>query len=175
MMFNFNKEKDMEKNVINNNEVVDMNDIIRIQKEYELYIDETPLVDCNMTVGEYWDRYGGGYDGYGPLEKDIEIDFTHNDKYIYLMEASCCNGIDMRKYDEEFYEYDCKCGYRLDWHGVDVKNYIGKIVLLTSVGWFEYYDENYLLRDAICEIVEDMENCAGDEWREEYCEEYDEK
>ena len=42
MMFNFNKEKDMENNVINNNEVVDMNEIIRIQKEYELYIDGTP-------------------------------------------------------------------------------------------------------------------------------------
>ena len=168
-MFNLNKEKDMENSVINNNEVVDMKDIIRIQKEYELYIDETPLVDCNMTVGEYWDRYGGGYDGYGPLEKDIEIDLTWNDKYTYLMEASCCDGIDMRKYDEEFYEYDCECGYRFNRYGEDVKKHIGKIILLTSVGWFEYYDENCLLRDAICEIIEDMESNAGDEWYEEYC------
>ena len=46
--------------MVNEKEMVDMNEIIRIQKEYDVRIFNTPLVDFNMTLGEYWDRFRFG-------------------------------------------------------------------------------------------------------------------
>ena len=162
-MFNFNKEKDMEKNVINNNEVVDMNEIIRIQKEYELYIDGTPLVDCNMTVGEYWDIHGGGDDGYDWNGKAQELNLSFNDKLYYLFDISGCCVLDIKKYDEEDYEE----GYIVN------KENIGRIAIQGFNGWFEWYDEDYLLRDAILDYILEMEECVNDnpDWIES-CQEW---
>ena len=162
-MFNFNKEKDMENNVINNNEVVDMNEIIRIQKEYELDIDGIPLVDFNMTVGEYWDRYGGDEYGYGPLEKDFEIELCGNSKFRFMEQISGCTTIDIRKYDDEWYkEGECE------------KEDIGQIAIVADDGWYEKYEDNYPLRDALCEIILDAESLLPDDWDKDYYEGWDE-
>ena len=160
-MFNFNKEEDMENNVINNNEVVDMNEIIRIQKEYELYIDGTPLVNCNMTVGEYWDSYGGGDDGYDWNGKAQELNLSFNYKLDYLFDISDCSVLDIKKYDEEDYE-----------EGYIDKEDIGRIAIKGFNGW---YDEDYLLRDAILDYILEMEDCVKNypNWIE-YCQEWDE-
>lgn len=153
----------MENNMVNEKEMVDMNEIIRIQKEYDVRIFNTPLVDFNMTLGEYWDRFrfGNPNDEYCDLmDKREEIHIFYNEKLSYLIELNDGFGFDIVKCEsEKEYEEEMEDGYMCD-----EKFDIGKVAILGSICWYEWYDSEYLLRDAIAEFILEMENSVKDDW-----------
>lgn len=145
-------------------EVYDVETIKRVQNDYELMVCHELLENCIITVGEYWDSYGGGDDGYDWNCKAQELNLSCNYKLDYLFDISNCSVLDIKKYDEEDYE-----------EGYIDKEDIGRIAIKGFNGWFGWYDEDCLLRDAILDYILEMEDCVKNcpSWIE-YCQEWDE-
>lgn len=111
-------------------------DIKKIEKKYDLLINGMPISSIEDTLIEYWTNNIGNYGG-----ESFEIDIVGNRKWERLLEDTECEYIDIANYDDEEYEDDCE-------EGDD-----DAITLKGENGWYESYDKDMLLRDALVDFI----------------------
>ena len=117
------------------------NDIKKIEKKYDLLINGMPISSIEDTLIKYWANNIGNYGG-----ESFEIDIVGNRKWERLLEVTECEYIDIANYeyddyDDEEYEDDCEEGYD------------DAITLKGESGWYESYDKDMLLRDALVDFI----------------------
>lgn len=117
------------------------NDIKKIEKKYDLLINGMPISSIEDTLIEYWTNNIGNYGG-----ESFEIDIVGNRKWERLLEVTECEYIDIAMYEseeygDEEYEDDCEEGYD------------DAITLKGESGWYESYDKDMLLRDALVDFI----------------------
>lgn len=121
------------------------NKIKRIEKKYDLMVNGMPISNIEDTLIEYWTNNIGNYGG-----ESFEIDIVGNRKWERLLEVTECEYIDIANYEyddynDEEYEDDCE-------EGAD-----DTITLKGENGWYESYDKNMLLRDALEDFITNLE------------------
>lgn len=114
------------------------NDIKKIEKKYDLLINGMPISSIEDTLIEYWMNNIGNYGG-----ESFEIDIVGNRKWERLLEDTECEYIDIAKYEYEEYE-DCD------------EEYNDEIHLKGENGWYESYDKDMLLRDALVDFISNL-------------------
>ena len=121
------------------------NKIKRIEKKYDLKVNGMPISNIEDTLIEYWHNNMSNYGG-----ESFEIDIVGNRKWKRLLEVTECEYIDIANYEyddynDEEYEDDCE-------EGSDVA-----ITLKGEGGWYESYDKDMLLRDALEDFITNLE------------------
>ena len=112
------------------------NDIKKIEKKYDLLIHGMPISSIEDTLIAYWTNNIGNYGG-----ESFEIDIVGNRKQERLLEVTECEYIDIAMSEYEEYEDDCEEGYD------------DEITLRGESGWYESYDKDMLLRDALLDFI----------------------
>ena len=119
------------------------NKIKRIEKKYDLMVNGMPISNIEDTLIEYWNNNMSNYGG-----ESFEIDIVGNSKWERLLEKTECEYIDIAmygyEYDEEEYD-DCE------------EEYDDAITLKGENGWYESYDKDMLLRDALEDFITNLE------------------
>lgn len=115
------------------------NKIKRIEKKYDLMVNGMPISNIEDTLIEYWNNNMSNYGG-----ESFEIDIVGNSKWERLLEKTECEYIDIAmygyEYDDEEYD-DCE------------EEYDDAITLKGESGWYESYDKDMLLRDALVDFI----------------------
>ena len=112
------------------------NKIKRIEKKYDLMVNGMPISSIEDTLIEYWTNNIGNYGG-----ESFEIEIVGNRKWERLLEVTECEYIDIAMSEYGEYEDDCE-------EGSD-----DAITLKGESGWYESYDKDMLLRDALVDFI----------------------
>ena len=115
------------------------NNIKRIEKKYDLMVNGMPISNIEDTLIEYWSNNMSYYGG-----ESFEIDIVGNSKWERLLGKTECEYIDIAmygcEYDDDEYD-DCE------------EEYDDAITLKGENGWYETYDKDMLLRDALVDFI----------------------